>query len=257
MLLYVRRWLVAPLQTADGTLQARDRGTPQGSAISPVLANLFMHYAFDSWLSREHPRAAFERYCDDAVVHCVSQGHAERVLADLTARMAEVGLQLHPAKTRIVHCQDARRPGAFEHTSFTFLGYTFRPRLAKNREGAHFVGFTPAVSRDALISMGRVVRFWHLGRRSDLSLNDLAEHMNPVLRGWIHYYGRYYKSALYPLLQRINDLVVRWACRKFKRFRRRPKRARAFLVGIARREPELFAHWAIGIKPSGSTMGAV
>ena len=199
-----------------------------------------MHYAFDIWLSRERPRAAFERYCDDAVVHCVSQGHAERVLADLTARMAEVGLQLHPAKTRIVHCQDARRPGAFEHTSFTFLGYTFRPRLAKNREGAHFVGFTPAVSRDALISMGRVVRFWHLGRRSDLSLNDLAEHMNPVLRGWIHYYGRYYKSALYPLLQRINDLVVRWACRKFKRFRRRPKRARAFLVGIARREPELF-----------------
>lgn len=257
VLLYVKRWLVAPLQTADGTLQARDRGTPQGSAISPVLANLFMHYAFDTWLSREHPRAAFERYCDDAVVHCVSQGHAERVLADLTARMAEVGLQLHPAKTRIVLCQDARRPGAFEHTSFTFLGYTFRPRLAKNREGAHFVGFTPAVSRDALISMGRVVRFWHLGRRSDLSLNDLAAHMNPVLRGWIHYYGRYYKSALYPLLQRINDLVVRWACRKFKRFRRRPKRARAFLVGIARREPELFAHWAIGIKPSGSTMGAV
>ena len=164
------------------------------------------------------------------MIHCHSQGGAERVLAALTARMAEVGLYLHPAKTRVVYCKDVRRRGSAEHTTFTFLGYTFRPRLARNKEGTHFVGFVPAVSREALISMGRAVRSWRIGRRSDLSFNDLADIINHVVRGWIHYYGRYYKSALYPLLQRINEHLVRWACRKYKRFRRRPRRAREKLA---------------------------
>src|SRR5205807_180367 len=130
VLLYVKRWLAAPIQQGDGTLVERDRGTPQGSAVSPVLANLFMHYAFDAWMDREFPTVRFERYADDAVVHCVSQRQAQRVLAALKDRMAQVGLELHPDKTRIVYCQDGKRRGFHKNTSFTFLGFTFRQREA-------------------------------------------------------------------------------------------------------------------------------
>jgi RNA-directed DNA polymerase len=256
ILLYVKRWLVAPLQQ-DASLVARDRGTPQGSAISPVLANLFMHYAFDTWLAREFPAVTFERYCDDAVIHCASEEQARMVRDALAARLAAVGLELHPDKTRIVYCQDADRRGKHEVTSFTFLGYTFRPRLAKNRWGKHFVSFLPAVSRDAITAMGREIRSWHIARRSDKSLGDLARMFNSIVSGWINYYGRFYKSMLYPLLRRINEHLVRWACRKYKRLRRREKRARELLAGASRRYPGLFAHWRIGLRPDGWTMGAV
>lgn len=257
ILLYVRRWLTAPLAQQDGTLVTRDRGTPQGSAISPVLANLFMHYAFDTWLAREFPAVTFERYCDDAVIHCASQEQAHHVRDALAHRLAAVGLELHPDKTRIVYCQDASRRGDHEVTSFTFLGYTFRPRLAMTRHGRHFVSFLPAVSRDAIKAMGRRIRCWHLAQRSDTSLGQLARMINSIVQGWINYYGRFYKSMLYPLLRRINDHLVRWACRKYKRLRGRAKRARELLARASRRSPGLFAHWRIGLKPSGWTMGAV
>jgi RNA-directed DNA polymerase len=160
VLLYVRRWLAAPLQRPDGTLEERDRGTPQGSAVSPVLANLFMHYAFDIWLGREFPAVRFERFADDAVVHCATERQARQVLAALAERMEEVGLRLHPAKTRIVYCKDSRRRGSFEHTSFTFLGYTFGPRRATYPDGKAFTSFLPAVSAEALKVMGQRVRSW-------------------------------------------------------------------------------------------------
>jgi RNA-directed DNA polymerase len=257
ILLYVTRWLQAPLAQPDGTLVARDRGTPQGSAISPLLANLFMHYAFDRWMASEFPSVPFERYCDDAVVHCGSQRQAYLVRDAIAARLADVGLELHPDKTCIVYCKDNTRRGDYTHTAFTFLGYTFRPRLAKGARGRHFVGFLPAVSRDAITAMGRDIRFWRIGRRSDLGINGLAQMINSIVRGWINYYGRFYKSMLYPLLQRINEHLVRWACRKYKRLHRRPRRARALLGKIARQHPYLFAHWRVGIKPAGWTMGAV
>jgi len=257
VLLYVTRWLKAPMQKQDGTLVARDRGTPQGSAVSPVLANLYLHYAFDMWLAREYPGVTFERYCDDAVIHCTSQAQAVKVRDALAARLAEVGLELHPAKTRVVYCKDADRRGDHEVTSFTFLGYTFRPRLARNRWGKHFVSFLPAVSKDAVKAMSREIRSWHIARRSDKSLTDLAQMFNSIVQGWINYYGRFYKSMLYPLLRRINEHLVRWACRKYKRLRRREKRARELLARAARRYPALFAHWRFGLKPDGWTMGAV
>jgi len=257
VLLYVARWLKAPMRQPDGTLAARDRGTPQGSAVSPVLANLYLHYAFDMWLARKHPGVAFERYCDDAVIHCTSQEQAVMVRDALAARLAEVGLELHPDKTRVVYCKDADRRGDHEVTSFTFLGYTFRPRLAKNRRGKHFVSFLPAVSKDAVKAMSREIRSWHIARRSDKSLTDLAQMFNSIVQGWINYYGRFYKSMLYPLLRRINEHLVRWACRKYKRLRRREKRARELLARAARRYPALFAHWRFGLKPDGWTMGAV
>jgi RNA-directed DNA polymerase len=255
VLLYVKRWLEAPLQREDGTVIARDRGTPQGSAISPLLANLFLHYAFDRWMAREFPGCPFERYADDAVVHCRSETEARLVLAALTERMAQVGLELHPDKTRIVYCKDADRRGSAEHERFDFLGYSFRPRLSKSKHGKHFVNFLPAASDDARKAISREIRSWHIVRRSDKSLSDLARMFNPIVRGWINYYGRFYKSWLYPVLRHLNDGLVRWAMRKYKRLHGHVRRAKRWLASVARRDPRLFAHWSL-VRPDGWAMGA-
>lgn len=243
VLLYVKRWLAAPIQQSDGTLAERNRGTPQGSAISPVLANLFMHYAFDTWLEREFPAVEFERYADDAVVHCATERQARQVLAALAERMEEVGLGLHPDKTKIVYCKDSRRRGSNELTSFTFLGYTFRPRKARYPDGKAFTSFLPAVSAQALKAMGRRVRSWRIHMRVRDDLDELAEWINPIVAGWMNYYGRFYRSQLYPFLRRINTYLVRWARKKYKRLRSF-KRRRAWWTGLLDREPGLFKHWA-------------
>jgi group II intron reverse transcriptase/maturase len=248
VLLYVKRWLAAPLQRADGTLQERERGTPQGSAISPVLANLFMHYAFDVWLTREFPGIAFERYADDAVVHCVSRPQAEKVLAALHERMAEVGLQLHPDKTKIVYCKDSNRRGEFEHTSFTFLGYTFQPREARRRDGVKFTSFLPAISKGALKKISERVRSWRLHRRTGSTATDLAQEINPVVRGWMTYYGAFYRSALYPVLHRINTYLLRWVMKKYRKLRTWKKAIQAMRDAI-QRQPQYFAHW-VWVKPA-------
>jgi RNA-directed DNA polymerase len=249
VLLYVQRWLNAPLQPEDGTLKPRDRGSPQGSAISPVLANLFLHYALDMWMVREFPDVPFERYADDEILHCKSQQQAQLVLDAIIERLATVGLELNLDKTRIVYCKDANRHGSHEHEQFTFLGYTFRPRRARNRGGELFVSFCPAVSGDAASGMRRRIRRWRLNLRSGDSLADLADQINPTVRGWINFYGRFYRSELISLLENINEHLVRWAMRKFKRLRGRPRRARRLLAVIAAREPTLFAHWGCGARP--------
>jgi group II intron reverse transcriptase/maturase len=248
VVLYVKRWLAAPMQLPDGSLQQRDRGTPQGSSVSPVLANLFMHYAFDLWLARGFPLVTFERYADDAVIHCVSRPQAERVLAALHERMAEVGLELHPDKTKIVYCKDSNRRDVFEHTSFTFLGFTFRPRQARRKDGSQFLAFLPAISKDALKKIGERVRSWRLHRRTGSTEADLARMINPVVRGWMAYYGAFYRSALHPVLHRINTYLLRWIMNKYKTLGTWKKAIQAMRDAIALR-PRYFAHWA-WVKPA-------
>jgi RNA-directed DNA polymerase len=242
VLLYVKRWLAAPLQYPDGTLVERDKGTPQGSAASPILANLFMHFAFDTWMARRFPDCPFERFADDAVVHCRTRRQAEEVLAAIAERMEEVGLRLHPDKTQIVYCKDGRRRGDHEHTSFTYLGFTFRARKAIDKKGERFTSFLPAMSTEALQAKSDELRAMRIHHRTTMSLDDLARWLNPIVGGWMNYYGRFYKSAMYPLLIRVSTYLRRWAGKKYRRLRSY-SRFQRWWKGLLDRQPRLFAHW--------------
>lgn len=251
VLLYVERWLTAAAQLEDGTLVARAKGTPQGGVVSPLLANIFLHLAFDNWVRQAYPGLPFERYADDVIVHCRSEEQAQAVKRAIEARLAQCKLELHPDKTKIVYCKDDNRRGSYPNEEFVFLGYTFRARRSKNRRGQYFVNFTPAVSRQAATKIRREMKRWRLHLRSDAALDDLARLWNPVLRGWINYYGRFCQSALRPVFRQFNHSLTRWAMRKFKRLRHRPRQAQYWLGRVARREPRMFAHWDIlGLKPT-------
>ena len=203
-----------------------------------------MHYAFDTWLEREFPAVRFERYADDAVVHCAAERQARQVLAALAERMEEVGLRLHPGKTRIVYCKDSRRRGSAEHTSFAFLGYTFGPRRATYPDGKAFTSFLPAVSAEALKAMGLRVRSWRIHMRTGDDLGELAGWINPIVAGWMEYYGRFYRSELYPFLRRVNTYLTRWARKKYKRLRSYKRFSSWWWTGLLDRDPGLFRHWA-------------
>ena len=250
VILYIKRWLTAPFQMPDGTVKERTRGTPQGGVISPILANLFLHYAFDLWMDRNHPDKPFARYADDAVAHCRSMRQAEELHESLKERFAECGLELNPTKTRIVYCKDDDRTGNYPVTRFDFLGYTFRARRSKNRYGKHFVNFTPAVSNTAKKAMQQTIRGWRMHLKPDKTLEDLSRMFNPVIRGWINYYGYFYRSELYAVLRHMDRAIIRWARRKYKKLSNHQRRAIYWLGRIARREPKLFAHWQIGIYPA-------
>ena len=244
-IMYIERWLKAPISMPDGSVIYPEKGTPQGGVISPLLANLFLHYAFDKWMEREYPSVPFERYADDAVCHCKTETQVKELKERLSKRMIEVGLELHPEKTKIVYCKDGNRRGEFSCTSFDFLGYTFRARRSKNKWGKLFISFTPAISNKAAKAILQISRRWHWPKRSDLELEDLARLSNPAIRGWINYYGKFYKSGLFPIFQCLNNRLVIWATRKYKRFRGHRRKAAQWLSRIARKEPNLFAHWKV------------
>jgi RNA-directed DNA polymerase len=249
VLLYIERWLKAPMQTEEGAQVARERGTPQGGVVSPLLANLFLHYVLDVWMRRQMKSVRFCRYADDGVIHCKSEEQAKLVLRRLEGRLRECGLELHPDKTRIVYCQDINRQAKYPTTEFTFLGYTFRPRRTVDKYGRLYVNFSPGVSRAALTAMRQTVRGWHLQLKCDKDLSDLSNMFNPVLRGWANYYGRFYPSGMKPLWRHVNEYLVRWLQRKYKRMHQRIMRAVRELGRLAAAAPGSFVHWEKGVYP--------
>jgi RNA-directed DNA polymerase len=256
VLLYIERWLKAPVQMEDGSVEPRTAGTPQGGVVSPILSNLFLHYAFDMWMVREYPDVPFERYADDIICHCRSEQEARALWNALEARFTACRLVLHPQKTKLVYCKDTNRRGDFPIQSFDFLGYTFRPRKAVWHGSQYGTSYLPAASQKALKAIRQTIRRWKLHHRSDKTLEDLARIFNPYIQGWINYYSHFYRSALYGTLRRIDAFLLRWARNKFKRLRTRPKGAREWLARVIRAKPNLFAHWRL-LHVTGRTSGAV
>lgn len=250
VILYIERWLKAPFQMPSGEKIERISGTPQGGVISPVLSNLFLHYVFDVWMSRKRPQNPWSRYADDGIAHCRSQEEAVELLNELKVRFEECGLELHPDKTCIVYCKDDDRREDHLETKFDFLGYTFRPRRSKNRQGKFFINFTPGVSRKSSKAMRLKIRQWRMHLKPDKDIEDLSRMFNPVIRGWINYFGRFYKSELYSVLRHMNRALVHWARRKYKRLSCHRRRAENWLGRVAKRSPWLFAHWKMGILPA-------
>jgi len=246
VMLYVERWMKAPMRMPNGTMVTRTRGTPQGGPISPLIANIFLHYGFDLWMSREFPDVQFERFADDVVVHCGTERQARKVWEAIGRRMVEIGLELHPDKTRIAYCKDSNRHKEYEVVSFTFCGFAFRPRKAFNkRQQQAFTGFLPAVAPGKLTDMSRKVQSERIHRRTTLTLDEVAKDVNPSLRGWLNYFTEFYPSEVIPLCRRMDRHLRRWARRKYKRLERSEKRAKAWLRGVRTRAPGLFAHWEL------------
>lgn len=250
ILLYIRRWLKVPYATARGERIDRCMGVPQGSVIGPLLANLYLHYAFDKWMSLYHPGIPFERYADDTICHCRSLEEAQQLKKSIMERFASCQLRLNEEKTRIVYCKDGKRRGEYKEITFDFLGYTFQPRCQRNKQGQVFNGYLPAISRKSKKRITEKIRGWHLSRRVQLKLSDIAVEINAEVRGWMNYYGRFYGSQLKAFLQCINLKLARWAERKYKRFRRKPHEAYKWLVRVASKNPTLFYHWKYGVKPN-------
>jgi len=249
VLLYIERWLTAPMQCQNGCLTERKKGTPQGGVVSPLLANLFLHYAFDRWMATQFPKLPFCRYADDGLVHCRSLKQAHHIKARLAKRMQECGLELHPEKTKIAYCKDVQRQQQYETIQFDFLGYTFRPRRSKDRYGRVFVNFTPGISRTASKAIRQTVRGWRLQLKSEKSIEDLGNMFRSKIGGWLNYYCKFYPSGFRPVARHLNWALVRWATRKFKRLRGHKTRARVWLSRTAKHQPWLFPHWKTGFLP--------
>jgi RNA-directed DNA polymerase len=245
ILLYIERWLTAPFETAEGEHLPRERGTPQGGVVSPILMNLFMHYTFDAWMKRTNSFCPFARYADDSVVHCRTQKQAREVMQSIASRLTECGLTMHPEKSKIVYCKDSNRTESFPDVDFTFLGFTFRPRKALSKQRRIFTSFLPGVSASALKRMRQAVRGWKLNRQTNGTLAALATQYNPIIQGWWNYYGAFYQTAMLHIYQHIDRTLERWARRKYKVLSGRKWGSVQWLRKIKDSKPELFHHWRV------------
>ena len=256
-MMYIKRWLTVPYQLKDGTQVERTKGVPQGSAIGPILATLFLHYTFDEWMRRNHSNISFERYADDTICHCVSQKQAEFIHRAIKKRFAECKLELNEEKTKIVYCKRNHRNIEYECIQFDFLGYTFKPRRSIDTHGEVFLNFSPAVSKKARTKIWETVRDWNQKYWVQMKLEDIAKQINPVIQGWINYYGKFNPGVLKEVLKRINLKLSRWIRDKFKGFRKFKTQAIHRLGDIALKNPDLFAHWSWGVKPTASPRNRV
>ena len=248
IILYIERWLKTPFKMQDGTIVERTAGTPQGGVISPVLANLFMHYAFDDFMSKEFSTIQWVRYADDGVLNCVSLKQAKYIIKVLDKRFKTFGLELNLEKTKIVYCKDKHRKGNYENIAFDFLGYTFRTRSAIDKYGEGFSSFLPSMSDKAQKAIREEIRSWRIQLRVNKSLQDIANMLNSKIQGWINYYSHYYKAGINKILEYTNTILIKWVKRKYKTIRS-TKKATNWLAEIAKRDMKLFAHWKYGILP--------
>lgn len=245
---YVERWLTACVHLSDGTLMKRDRGTPQGGVVSPLLANLLLHYAFDRWMRKNHEGVLFERYADDILVHCHTQAQAKELLKEIEDRLKACGLELNQHKTRIVHCGTTHTDKDFPYQSFDFLGFTFRKRLAQSKIGKRFVGFLPAMSNQAKQHVRSTIKQLRIHRQIHHTLASLANWLNPMVRGWSNYYGRFYRSEVVKPLLQVEIYVLRWVRSKFRKKTGllSTRCAMSYLDKVRKHNPKLFAHWEYG-----------
>ena len=247
-ILYITRWLQTPVQTKSGDLLYKQgKGTPQGGVISPLLANLFLHYAMDKWLERTHPTVKYVRYADDAILHCKSISQAKYVKENLQKRMQECGLELHPEKTKIVYCKDYRRQEKYPVVKFDFLGYSFQPRsTAKGGKGNLFLGYDCAISISSKKRIIEKLREMDIPHLTHNSVVGVAQYLDPYIRGWIQYFGKFRLSKMNPLFQLIRRRLVQWARIRYKRYKTSLVRAYNWLKRMRIQFPYLFYHWKLG-----------